>query len=431
MYGYIYETTDLRNGKTYIGQHKSNKFEPKYLGSGSRLIDRIKKYGRKQLEVKLLATAENQQELDKLEKQFISEARKRGKAEYNVANGGQGKATILNCRWMFKNDITIPVPPELEETYLKEGYTFGRATPAHNTGKVGVHKINPDGTVVNKYISESNLDSYLNNGWKAGFDINYKPTSTKGFIWIHKDDRKKMIPLELRNNFPDWEDGIGNHTNNGVSEKYIKDSIWIHKGEERKRIQKSDKHLYPDWEEGIGEVGPRKEKQMWIHKGNTKKFIYVSERSQYPDWKDGQSSESCMWIHKNDKQKFIQISCRDDFSDWEDGKLDPTALKGKFMWIHKDKECKFIPVSERENFLDWEDGQGRGTRKQSIPTGKYIWINNGIEQTRILKENLSDYPDWNKGKLKGTHMWIHNDKESKFILKVDREKYPNWINGHL
>ena len=33
MYGYVYKTTNLVNHKIYIGQHKSNKFEPdKYIG---------------------------------------------------------------------------------------------------------------------------------------------------------------------------------------------------------------------------------------------------------------------------------------------------------------------------------------------------------------------------------------------------------------
>lgn len=37
MYGYIYKTTNLINGKIYIGQHKANKFlGQSYLGSGKR-----------------------------------------------------------------------------------------------------------------------------------------------------------------------------------------------------------------------------------------------------------------------------------------------------------------------------------------------------------------------------------------------------------
>ena len=46
MFGYIYKTTNLINNKIYIGQHKSEKFEPnKYIGSGVVLLKAINKYG--------------------------------------------------------------------------------------------------------------------------------------------------------------------------------------------------------------------------------------------------------------------------------------------------------------------------------------------------------------------------------------------------
>lgn len=46
MYGYIYKTTNLLNGKIYVGQHKAEKFEPdKYLGSGTIFLEALQKYG--------------------------------------------------------------------------------------------------------------------------------------------------------------------------------------------------------------------------------------------------------------------------------------------------------------------------------------------------------------------------------------------------
>lgn len=43
MYGYIYKTTNLINNKIYIGQHKHEKFDIKYFGSGYALVNAIKK----------------------------------------------------------------------------------------------------------------------------------------------------------------------------------------------------------------------------------------------------------------------------------------------------------------------------------------------------------------------------------------------------
>ena len=43
MYGYIYKTTNLVNGKIYIGQHKSNTFDTNYYGSGTILNKAIQK----------------------------------------------------------------------------------------------------------------------------------------------------------------------------------------------------------------------------------------------------------------------------------------------------------------------------------------------------------------------------------------------------
>ena len=37
MYGYIYKTTNLVNGKIYVGQHKGE-FTEDYIGSGTSLL---------------------------------------------------------------------------------------------------------------------------------------------------------------------------------------------------------------------------------------------------------------------------------------------------------------------------------------------------------------------------------------------------------
>lgn len=87
----IYETTNLINGKTYIGQHKvvSKKYDY-YLGSGKIIRKAIKKYGKENFVRKDLYKVTTRQLADFLEIKTISERRAIGKAEYNLAVGGYG-----------------------------------------------------------------------------------------------------------------------------------------------------------------------------------------------------------------------------------------------------------------------------------------------------------------------------------------------------
>lgn len=68
MYGYIYKTTCLITKLIYIGQHKSEKFEPeKYIGTGKHLLKAIKEYGKENFICELIDTAESLEELNNKE----------------------------------------------------------------------------------------------------------------------------------------------------------------------------------------------------------------------------------------------------------------------------------------------------------------------------------------------------------------------------
>lgn len=90
MYGYVYKTTNLINGKTYIGQHKSGYFDIGYKGSGKLIKRAIKKYGKDNFKTILLEWCETFDELNNREIYYISFYRAQNKAEYNIANGGLG-----------------------------------------------------------------------------------------------------------------------------------------------------------------------------------------------------------------------------------------------------------------------------------------------------------------------------------------------------
>lgn len=90
MIGYIYKTTDLSNGKIYIGQHKLEHFNPKYFGSGM-IIKKIKKERCKDLTVEVIEWCETISELNYKEKYWIAFFNSRNRdIGYNIAEGGDG-----------------------------------------------------------------------------------------------------------------------------------------------------------------------------------------------------------------------------------------------------------------------------------------------------------------------------------------------------
>lgn len=95
MFGYIYRITNNKNGKTYIGKHQSHKtknwLEDGYMSSSKILNEcAYPKYGIENFTKSLICYAVDLQHLNALEKYWIAEYRSRGKAEYNIADGGDG-----------------------------------------------------------------------------------------------------------------------------------------------------------------------------------------------------------------------------------------------------------------------------------------------------------------------------------------------------
>lgn len=93
MYGYIYMTINVLNGKRYIGQKKSDKFLTKYsyVGSGKLLWRSINKYGIENFAIELLDTANSKNELNDKEIYWIDYYDATNDPMfYNIQLGGNG-----------------------------------------------------------------------------------------------------------------------------------------------------------------------------------------------------------------------------------------------------------------------------------------------------------------------------------------------------
>ncbi len=89
----IYKTTNIVNGKIYIGQDKHD--NPKYIGSGDLIKRAIKKYGKENFKKETLYFCNCQIELDEKERLYIKEFNSINKEiGYNIALGGRNGTTL-------------------------------------------------------------------------------------------------------------------------------------------------------------------------------------------------------------------------------------------------------------------------------------------------------------------------------------------------
>jgi hypothetical protein len=89
-YNYIYQTTNLINGKIYIGKHSTDNINDGYMGSGVNLTKSIKKYGKENFIKTILHLCSNEQEAFDKEKELVNESFVQRKDSYNIAIGGGG-----------------------------------------------------------------------------------------------------------------------------------------------------------------------------------------------------------------------------------------------------------------------------------------------------------------------------------------------------
>lgn len=98
---YIYKTTNLVNGKIYIGQKMSEPSKSTYyIGSGVKLVNAIKKYGKSNFVKEILCECQTQVELNAMEKHYIKLFNSQDNSiGYNILEGGEGFGRNLQVPW--------------------------------------------------------------------------------------------------------------------------------------------------------------------------------------------------------------------------------------------------------------------------------------------------------------------------------------------
>lgn len=225
----IYKTTNLVNGKIYIG--KDSKNNPKYLGSGKLLKRSIQKYGILNFNKEILEYCDSDDILNEKEIYWIDKYKSYDtKIGYNIALGGNGGDTISNHP--NKKEIYDKLKPiakknaldywanlsdddrkhrseimsgENNPMYGKEGYWKDKTMPSDITER----QVKTRNEKYNNYLGESNPN--YNNRWsdvqkeiqshlmKSKFDngeiIKYKDGRTH--IELFGEEKAKEISKKL------------------------------------------------------------------------------------------------------------------------------------------------------------------------------------------------------------------------------------------
>ena len=88
MYGYVYMTICKVNNKKYIGKHAKPQFDNNYYGSSISLKEEIKMLGKENFVVVVLDWAQDKEELENLEAEWISKSGAVTSEEYYNAYPG-------------------------------------------------------------------------------------------------------------------------------------------------------------------------------------------------------------------------------------------------------------------------------------------------------------------------------------------------------
>ena len=249
MYGYIYKTTNLVNGKIYIGQKKSKTFLGNaYLGSGKYLKCAIKHYGAENFSVELLDYSLSKEGLDILEKSYIEKYNSTNyDIGYNITTGASGGDTFSNL-----SDADKLTRVQKQKSTLKsKHYTH-----------ILIHKGD-----ITKRIQLQQWDKYKLDGWERGRSVKLQEQLNASHKGLKQSD--EWVQKRVKSG---WKDKS--------PEEYAK-MIEKHRIAAKRQMQNTPKEVRVKRAKNANKFTGHKCK--FVHKGTEIKFIYESDLQTYLD----------------------------------------------------------------------------------------------------------------------------------------------------
>ena len=152
---FVYKTTNIKNGKFYIGVHSTTDIDDGYLGSGKLIKMAIKKYGKENFKREILYFFKSLSECYEKEKELVTQTFLEKSDTYNICVGGKGgRYGMITAKDKDGNIYTVFVGDER----IKNGELFGIAKNTVNViNKNGdIFKVDKD----DKRISDGSLEKH-------------------------------------------------------------------------------------------------------------------------------------------------------------------------------------------------------------------------------------------------------------------------------
>jgi hypothetical protein len=223
MYYYVYQITNLINGKIYVGKHKSAKhpFDNDYYGSGKQISAAIEKYGKENFKKEVLHFCSSLEEMSNREAEIVTEDFVKRKDTYNMHKGGPGgwdhyngtKKHKTNSSKGGKKRARDPSNPFYNAEFQKK-YNWTRS-PEHME-------------LMNERAKDPEAIAKRKATFKKRGHSQGEKNSQFGRIWISNVLTKEVKRIKINDDIPEgWVRGKKGHTitkcwvNNGVKEHYI------------------------------------------------------------------------------------------------------------------------------------------------------------------------------------------------------------------
>ena len=127
QHNFVYITTNLINGKQYVGDHTTNNINDRYFGSGIGIVRAVKKYGKKNFKKEILENFELRYLASEAQEKYIKQFNTLVPNGYNICPKGgikkKGEHSEETKKKMRKRTQSEKTKEKTRETIFKRNFS--------------------------------------------------------------------------------------------------------------------------------------------------------------------------------------------------------------------------------------------------------------------------------------------------------------------